>query len=111
MNLGLDHLHLRKRLYSNLEEYPHPEKFRRWFDGLMYGIGVIAPAALLPQVIQLYFFRSAAGLSPLTWALLGIINGLWATYGALHKETPILIANLGMATLDFVILIGIFLFR
>jgi uncharacterized protein with PQ loop repeat len=111
MNLGLDHLHLRKRVYNNLEEYPHPEKLKRWFDRFMYAIGVVAPLALLPQVIQLYFYRSAAGLSPLTWILLGIINAMWATYGALHRENPILIANAGMATLDFVIVVGIFLFR
>jgi uncharacterized protein with PQ loop repeat len=110
MNLGLDHLHARRQ-YKNLSTYPHPNKLIRFFDGFMYAVGVIAPLALLPQVIQLYFYRNAAGLSPLTWALLGIINGCWATYGALHRQSPILVANLGMATLDFVILIGIFLFH
>jgi uncharacterized protein with PQ loop repeat len=111
MNLGSDHLELRKRLYKNLEPYPHPEKLKRYFDRTMFVIGSCAPLALLPQVSQVYVEHHVAGLSIITWCLLGIINTLWAIYGFLHKEKPILIANVGMAFLDFSIVVGILLFR
>ena len=111
MNLGTDHLHLRERLYKNLEPYPHPEKLKRFFDKLMFAVGTIAPLALLPQVLQIYVHRNVAGLSIWSWIFLGIINLLWAMYGFLHKEKPILIANFGMATFDFAIVLGIVLFR
>jgi uncharacterized protein with PQ loop repeat len=85
--------------------------FQRRYDYLMYVVGSLAPLALLPQVIHLYTLRNAAGLSLTTWILLTIINSLWAMYGFLHKERPIMTANLGMATLDLVMLIGVILYR
>ena len=111
MNLGSDHLQLRKRLYKNLEPYPHPEKFKRYFDRLMFIVGTLAPCALLPQVFQVFVEHQVAGLAILSWCLLGGINTLWAMYGFLHRERPILIANSGMALLNFSIVIGILLFR
>ncbi len=84
---------------------------RRFFDFLMYGIGVMAPLALLPQVIHVYSYKDAAGLSLTTWLLLGTINTLWVVYGWLHRAYPILLANLGMALLNFIIVVGIFLYR
>ena len=111
MILGSDHLQLRKRFYKNLEPYPHPEKFKRNFDRTMFVIGSFAPLALLPQVVQVFVQHNVAGLSILTWCLLGMMNTLWAIYGFLHRERPILIANTGMAILDASIVIGILLFR
>jgi uncharacterized protein with PQ loop repeat len=111
MSLGIDHLQLRKRLYKNLEPYPHPESFKRFFDRLMIVVGTLAPLALLPQIYQVFVHHDVAGLSLLTWISLGIINLLWAVYGILHRELPIFVANFGMSFLDFSIVFGIFLFR
>ena len=111
MNLGSDHLHLRKRMYKNLEPYPHPEVFKRNFDHVMFAIGSIAPLALLPQIFRIFVYKDVAGLSIWTWIFLGMINSMWALYGFLHKEKPILVANCGMAFFDFLILFGIVLFR
>jgi uncharacterized protein with PQ loop repeat len=97
-------------MFENLEPYPHPIKFKRYFDGLMYVVGSLAPLALLPQVIHLYVHKDATGLSITTWVLLGMINGLWVVYGAIHREKPIFIANLGMCILNFSIVVGILLF-
>ena len=77
----------------------------------MFVVGTLAPLALLPQVFQVYVHHNVNGLSILTWSLLGFINTLWATYGLLHHERPIFIANLGMAFLDFSIVVGIFWLR
>jgi uncharacterized protein with PQ loop repeat len=111
MNLGMKNLQMRKRLHSRIDPYPHPQKFTRYYDYLMYMVGTIAPLALVPQIYQLYVYRNASGLSILTWSLLGTTNLLWATYGVIHRERPIIFANAGMATLDCVIVLGILLFR
>jgi uncharacterized protein with PQ loop repeat len=110
MNIGTYHLHLRKRVYQNKEEYPHPDRTRRNFDILMYGVSIAAPFALLPQVIHIYMYRTANGLSLSTWALLGLINVLWVAYGILHRTYPIIITNFGMMVLNFAIVVGIFMF-
>jgi len=77
----------------------------------MFVVGTFAPLALLPQVVQVFVNRDVAGLSASTWVLLGTINALWAIYGILHRERPIIIANAGMALLDFIVVFGIVLFR
>lgn len=111
MNIGMHHLDTRRRVYEDLEAYPHPKRFTRTFDYLMYTVGALAPLALLPQVHTLFQYHHAAGLSITTWLLLGLINALWMVYGILHRQYPIIIANAGMAFLDFIMVYGIFLFR
>ncbi|MES2226111.1 MAG: hypothetical protein V4480_04880 [Patescibacteria group bacterium] len=111
MNIGEHHLHLRKRTYRRLEAYPHPDRLRRMFDMLMYAVGIVSPLALLPQAMEVYVHRDVAGLSLVTWGLLGCASLLWTLYGVLHREYPILVTNAGMTLLNFGIVIGILLFR
>ena len=77
----------------------------------MYCVGTVAPLALLPQVSRVYLYKDVTGLSIVTWILLGSINFLWAVYGTLHHERPIMIANTGMCILNFAIVFGILLYR
>jgi uncharacterized protein with PQ loop repeat len=76
----------------------------------MYGVGILAPFALVPQILQIYTTRSSAGLSLLTWILLALINMLWALYGAVHKDTHIFFANAFIVLFDIVIVVGILLY-
>ena len=77
----------------------------------MFLIGTLSPLALLPQIFQVFVHQNVAGLSIWTWILLGTINFLWSVYGALHREYPVLVANLGMTILDLSLVLGILLFR
>ena len=111
MSQGMHHLHLRKRLYKNLEQFPHPKTLVRWFDYAMYAIAIVAPVVLLPQVYQLFVYQSAEGLSLATWLLLGTVNLLWSFYGLVHRERLIFLSNFLIAVLDAVIVCGILLYR
>lgn len=104
---GLHHVHLRKRGKAGLEPYPAQSSFKRSLDKLMFVVAFVAPIALLPQVHQVYFARSVAGLSLYTWGGLTVVNGLWALYGLVHKDRPIFIANLLIALLNLSVAIGI----
>jgi len=103
MNGGLHHLHLRKRIYKNFEEFPNQKKVKRVFDYIMYGVSICAPIVLLPQVYQIYASGSVAGLSFSTWALFVGINLLWTAYGLIHRERLIVLSNFLMAILNFVV--------
>ena len=81
------------------------------FDYAMYGLAIVTPLALLPQVFQVFIDRNVAGLSVLTWSLLGVVNFLWSLYGFIHKQFPVFIANLLIGILDFIIVVGILLYR
>jgi len=98
MNLGLRHLSTRKRA-------------RHWLDYLMYAIAMATPLVLLPQVLQLFADKTAAGLSIETWFLLGCLNFFWILYGLVHREPPIYIGNFLVGILNFTIVYGIFLYR
>lgn len=76
----------------------------------MYAVGVLAPLALLPQVIHIYAEKSAADISLLTWVLLMFFNTLWATYGIVHNDKPIIIANVLFAVFHAAIVVGALLY-
>ncbi len=111
MSNGLHHLHTRKRLYKNLERYPHPGGFKRVLDRIMYGVAIATPLVLLPQVLQVFADKTAAGLSLQTWVLLTCINVLWILYGLAHREPPIYLGNFLVGILNFTVVYGILLYR
>ncbi|HUQ30165.1 MAG TPA: hypothetical protein VM103_01455 [Candidatus Paceibacterota bacterium] len=111
MDNGLHHHEVRKRLYENLEPYPHPVPLKRFFDRLMYVAALAAPLVLLPQVLTLYQSKDASGLSLVTWSFLTLINALWVMYGAIHKERLIMTSAFLICMIDIVIVTGILLYR
>lgn len=83
----------------------------RLFDRLMYGIGLIGPVALIPQVYQAYTTHDVSGLSLLTWSVLTLVNGAWTVYGYIHKSGSVLVANLALMLLDLAVVGAILLYR
>ena len=77
------------------------------FDYVMYGVGIVQPLALVPQVLAIYVAHSKVGVSLATWILLTLFNTLWAIYGYTHKAAPILIANILLTVLDLAIVLGV----
>ena len=107
MNLGMRHIHARRRVARNLEPFPSSRLGRRVFDYLMYGVGLLQPAALLPQVAAVYLDGSKSGVSLSTWLMLTVFNTLWATYGYLHRDRLIMTANILLTILDIAIVAGV----
>jgi uncharacterized protein with PQ loop repeat len=108
--IGFHHIRARARTREGLEPFPALGARKRFLDYLMYGVGILAPIALLPQIVQIYSTKSAEGISLMTWALLAGINSLWALYGAVHKDTHIFFANAFMILFDLIIVVGILVY-
>lgn len=104
--LGLRHIHARKRLAQGLEPFPSRNVARRAFDYLMFAVGVVQPAALLPQIKTIYIDHSTAGVSIATWLMLTVFNTLWAFYGFVHRDKLITTANVLLTILDVAIVFG-----
>lgn len=102
MSFGLKHLRQRKK---------SGKRFGSALDKAVYGAAIIAPFALVPQVIQLYTTKDPGSLSLPTWAILGAVNCLWLVYGIYHRESPITITNALLALFNFTIVLGILLYR
>lgn len=108
--LGLHHMRSRALATQGLEPFPARSLLKRLLDYLMYGVGIFAPLALVPQILQIYTTKNGDGLSLPTWLLFVLINMLWATYGAVHKDKHILIANVLMGLSNSVIVVGVLLY-
>lgn len=106
---GLHHIEEERRAAGGA---PHrSERWKREFDELMYAVGVAGPLFVIPQIIQVWFAVGAAGVSPLSWGLLGLGSLLWVVYGVIHKERVIVVSNALFATVDFLVAVGAVLHR
>lgn len=107
---GFHHLRERARVTQGLEPFPARSFKLRVIDRLMYGVGFLAPLALLPQIFQIYSTKSSAGVSLLTWVLLMCSSIFWIMYGAVHKDTHILFASGFMVIFHLTIIIGLIIY-
>jgi len=106
---GLHHFHVRKRIYKKYEPYPHPNKLKNAMDRLIYFIGIIGPLMTVPQIMNVWVYRSSEGVSVLTWNAFTVIAFFWVVYGVLHKEKPIIMTNILWMIFNSLIVAGVML--
>ena len=104
------HIHIRKRIYQNLEKYPHPNKWKRFVDRFIYVTAIFGPLVSIPQILKIWAEKDASGISFITW--LGFLFGaiFWLFYGIMHKEKPIILSSLLWIIVEIFILIGILIY-
>lgn len=107
---GLHHFHTRKRIHQKHEPYPHPNKWKRLMDHLIYLIGIIGPIMTLPQVAEVWVNKNASGISAITWSSYVVINVFWIIYGTMHKEKPIILASIAWLVMNSLVAIGAILY-
>lgn len=104
---GLHHISKRKRIHQKHEPYPHPKKWIRWLDRIVLAVAIIGPMANIPQIIKVYFENNISGLSLVTWSMYLFMAVPWLVYGFVHKEKPIIVANILWLITNIMIVIGI----
>ncbi len=106
----LHHLHVRKRVHTNLEQYPHPNKFKRFLDRIIYIVGILTQILTIPQAYSIYSTKNAEGVSLLSWGWYSISAVIWLLYGIMHKEKPIIFTYFFMLLIDIIIVCGILIY-
>jgi uncharacterized protein with PQ loop repeat len=106
-----NHIHLRKRLFKKLEEYPHPDQTIRKIDELAYVFGIAGPLFSIPQLYAIWSTHDAKGVSLISWSAFTVGSLFWLFYGLTHKEKPIIISQSLWFILQLIIVIGIILYR
>lgn len=94
------HLHIRKRIHTKKEKYPHPNKAIKWLDRVIIIAGVLAVVATVPQALEIWVNQSAEGVSTISWAYYTFHGVLFTIYGAVHKAAPI-VFNYSLATIFY----------
>ena len=110
-NPGLHHFHKRKRIYVNHESYPHPDKWKRLMDKLIYVVGIAGPLMTIPQVAKIWLEKSAAGISIIAWISYIVSSAIWLIYGIMHKDKPITISSLMFVVVNLLVVIGALIYR
>ena len=105
-NLGMQHFHLRKRIYQKKEKYPSSKKAKRAIDKLMYFVAIFGPLMNLPQLLKIWMEKNASGISIISWIGFVLTATVWLVYGIAHKEKPIILANIMYIILQIGIIIG-----
>jgi uncharacterized protein with PQ loop repeat len=109
-NLGRHHQNTRK-IYSNIEQYPHPDRLKNFVDKLVIMAGIVGVFMTLPQIWLIYFQKTAVGLSLISWISYWMIGMVWLFYGIIHREKPIIIINSMWFFLHLSIVIGIIIYK
>ncbi len=107
---GMHHLQKRKRVYKKLEPYPHPDKWKRFLDRIIYIAGLIGPLMTLDQIYRIWVQQNASGVSVLSWFTYFVIAFIWVAYGIAHKEKPIILIYSIWIVLDAFIVVGTLMF-
>jgi len=105
------HLHKRKRIHIKYEKYPPKEKFKRLIDKLIYIGAIFGPLISLTQVYEIWYYKTAAGVSLITWAGYFLGAFVWLAYGIIHKEKPIVLNSILWIIVNGLIVIGTFIYR
>ena len=111
MHTGPHHQNLRKRIYRNLERYPHPNKWVKALDFAVYVAGFLGPALSIPQLYLIYGTGQSAGISSFTFGGLALLNIPWVLYGIIHKEPVIQTTYTLWFLVNSAIAIGAILYR
>ena len=106
----LHHFHVRKRIYKNLEVYPHPDKFKNFLDKIIYFVGISGPIMTIPQLLKIWIDKNATGLSLLSWSWYLGTASIWLIYAIIHKEKPLIITYCCWIFMEIAIIIGIVLY-
>lgn len=110
MHRGFHHIRRRAWLAKGLEPFPSKNTLRRILDYIMYAAGLLAPLAILPQILEIYGTKSSAGVSLTTWLLLMVSNVLWVLYSYIHRDRQLLLATSLMVISHLAVVIGILLY-
>lgn len=107
---GLHHKEIRKRIYRNLETYPHTNPFKNLLDKLVFLVGVFGPIFTIPQIYTIYSTKNSGGVSGLSWSFYFVSSLIWLIYGITHKEKALILTNILWIIINAVILLGIFIY-
>jgi uncharacterized protein with PQ loop repeat len=110
MTSGLHHAHKRKRVALKKEKYPHPNKWYRFMDKAIYLVAISGPLVTIPQILKIWIEQNPTGVSIISWTGYLIGAFFWITYGFMHNEKPIIVANLLWIVLTSLIITGVFIY-
>jgi len=104
------HLLYTKKMNLKKIEKRLEKRFLPYFDLLFYSGGIISPLVTLPQIIKIFYYHDASGVSFLSWASYSFGAFLLLLYGIFHKQKPIVFLNAMCLPFYLVVTLGVLLY-
>lgn len=105
------HLHVRKRHAGKaLHSFPASKRSIRILDKVVYAAGILAIIMMFPQLRLIFVEKNAAGIEPITWITLAVLNIPWIIYGFVHKEKPLILVYFLWLVVNTLVFIGAVLY-
>lgn len=105
--LGLRHKYERRTGAKKTAKSP----YIAFLDKLTFIVGVIGPFTVVPQIYGIFSTHSADGVSLATWLLIFIVTFPWILYGIAHKEKSIIVSFILWEVANFLVVLGVLLYR
>jgi uncharacterized protein with PQ loop repeat len=99
---GMHHWHRKRNL---------KRKFKKFINKSIFGIAILSPVMTIPQILKIWYEKTASGVSLLTWSVYLIVAFFWLSYGIFHREKPIIINSVLWIIFDTMVVIGIVLYN
>ena len=87
------------------------ERLKKKFDKFISVVALVGPIMTTPQIINVWVYQHVEGLAIASWGTYVMTSSFWLIYGILHKERPIILANIAWLLANASIVIGILIFR
>ena len=98
------------KVMGQLFHMSHKDK-NHLIDELIYVVAFIGPLMTIPQVITIWLERKVEGISIITWSSYVVLAIFWISYGLIHKEKPIILANFLFLFVNTAVVLGVLIFN
>jgi len=88
--MSFGHHHATKKSHKHTRSQ---SPFLSLVDRSIYLVAILAVAANVPQLLNIWVTRNLNGVSLVSWVGFLIGSFFWLWYGVLHKERPIIFIN------------------
>jgi uncharacterized protein with PQ loop repeat len=108
--MSLIHINKRKRFHKNLEPYPHPIKWKRHLDKLIYVAGFLGPILTFPQIYIIFATKSSEGISLISWFSYLLSSIVFFFYAVVHKTKPLILIYGFWILVHIIMVLGIIIY-
>lgn len=84
--------------------------FQFFIDKAVYFIGIFGVLIYIPQLTKIWIGKNVTGVSLVSWVGITIGSIIWFSYGIIHKQKPLIVVNFLLAVIQFIIVLGIYLY-
>ena len=86
------------------------KKQRQEILAVAYGVAILQPLTVIPQIVHIFNAHSAKDVSLLTWVLLIGFNAFNFVYCLVYKVKPLIINNAIWVGMEILVVIGILIY-